>query len=61
LGNLSLADGDWSGVESLSKLSSARDLNVKASGQEKIGGVVGLHDEIVLNFEAEGVGRRSVF
>lgn len=48
-------------MESLSKLFSARDLNAKTSGQEKIGGVVGLHAETVVNFEAEGVGRRSVF
>jgi hypothetical protein len=42
-------------VESLSGLSSARDLNVKTSGQKKIGGVVGLHVIFVVNFEAEGV------
>jgi hypothetical protein len=60
LGSLTLADGDWGGVESLTALYSARGLNVKTSGQEKIGRVVGLHVEFVVNFEAEGVGRRSV-
>jgi hypothetical protein len=47
-------------VESLSGLSSGRDWNVKTSGQEKIGEVVGLHAEIVVNFEGEGVGRSSI-